>query len=49
MDILYEILGCMALLGILVLGCVIQETIIKKYFPKLYAILTKDYNENEGL
>ena len=49
MDILYEILGIILLLGIFVFAAAIQETLVKKFFPTIYTKLVHDYNDNEEL
>lgn len=45
MDSIYELIGCIILILLFIFGGVLQETIIKRYFPKLYKLLTHDYNE----
>ncbi len=42
-DSIYELIGCIILILLFIFGGVIQETIIKKCFPKLYELLTHDY------
>ena len=49
MDVFYEILGIVLLLGIFVLVAIIQEKLIKKFFPTIYTKLVHDYYDNEEL
>lgn len=41
MDSIYELIGCIVLILLFIFGGVIQETVIKKYCPRLYSYLTR--------